>query len=453
MNILKTTTDKLLNYIENSESNKTHVTKMRPLSDMRELFQLKQAKNENELSQLIDQYLEYTTHIHSPRYIGHQVSKPHPAASAADFIHGVINNSAAVYDMGQAGNVIEQNVIEWMCSKLGWDNNSFGVLTAGGSAANLTAMLTARAAACENVWQEGNDPRLVALVPDISHYCVARTMSIMGLGAKNILTMPTDEKGKVIISEVDKIIEVVKTKGLKPFVMVANACSTSVGSHDDLKKMGEIAKKNNIWFHVDGAHGASAVLSEKYKHLLDGVEQADSIVWDTHKMMGTSSLCGAALFRDRNSMSKTFHQDASYLNDGKAMNSFAFFPFTLECTKPAYGLKVYLMYAMIGESGFSDHVEGLYDKTKVFQELIHSQQDFEAPIKAESNIIVFKYKESSDQKRIYDQVLASGDYHITFTEFKKQQWLRLTVMNPLTDIKHIEGLLDQIRALPQKSSQ
>lgn len=447
MNILKTTTEKLLNYIERSENNKTHVTKMRPLSDMRELFQLKKAKDENDLSQLIDQYLEYSTHIHSPRYIGHQVAKPHPASSAADFIHGVINNSAAVYDMGQAGNVIEQNVIEWMCSKLGWDHNSFGVLTAGGSAANLTAMLTARAAACEDVWQQGNDSNLVALVPDISHYCVARTMSIMGLGAKNILTMPTDDKGKVIISKVGEIIDEAKSKGLKPFVIVANACSTSVGSHDDLKLMGEIAQKYNIWFHVDGAHGASAVLSEKYKSLLDGIELADSVVWDTHKMMGTSSLCGAALFKDRNSMSKTFHQDASYLNDGKAMNSFAFFPFTLECTKPAYGLKVYLMYAMIGETGFSDHVEKLYDKTKKFQEYIKTQDDFEAPIEAESNIIVFKYLKSSKQKEIYDRILGSGNFHMTFTEFKKQPWLRLTVMNPLTELEHIKQLLDEIRSI------
>ena len=416
MSLLEKTAARLIQYIQDSESEKTHVTKMRPATDMRSLFMLKQADNEEEILGLIDQYLEYTTHIHNPNYIGHQVAKPHQGASAADFIHGVINNSAAVYDMGQAGNVIEMNVIEWMCSKLGWNDQAFGVLTAGGSAANLTAMLTARAAAQINVWQDGNDQTLVALVPDISHYCVARTMSIMGLGSKNILTMPTDSLGKVITSEIQPIIDQAKSRGFKPFVIVANACSTSVGSHDDLGAMGEVARTNNIWFHVDGAHGASAVLSDKYKELLSGIETVDSVVWDTHKMMGTSSLCGAALFKDKSKMSKTFHQDASYLNDGKSMNTFAFYPYTLECTKPAYGLKVYLMYAMIGEKGFSEHVDGLYNKARAFQKLIDSQPDFEAPIRPESNIIVFKYKASSNQKAVYDKVLAGGNFHITFTQ-------------------------------------
>lgn len=447
MSLLKTVSEKLDQYVQQSESGEVHVTKMRPLSDMKDLFQLKKSNNEKELLEMIDTYLDHGTHIHNPQYIGHQVAKPHVGASVADLIHGVINNSAAVYDMGQAGNVIEINVIEWMCSKLGWGNDSFGVLTAGGSAANLTAMLTARANICPDVWDNGNDPKLVALVPDVSHYCVARTMSIMGLGAKNILTMPTDKMGKVIIGEVPEIIEKAIADGLKPFVMVANACSTSVGSHDDLNAFADISEKYGLWFHVDGAHGASALLSDKYKSLLTGIERADSVVWDTHKMMGTSSLCGAALFKDRKTMDKTFHQDASYLNDGKSMNSFAFFPFTLECTKPAYGLKVYLMYAMIGEQGFEDHLDHLYDNARDFQKYINEQDDFMAPITPESNIIVFKYGKSDNQKNVYDALLANGDFHITYTEFKDEAWLRLTVMNPLTTNEHIEKLLEHIRSV------
>ena len=111
------------------------------------------------------------------------------------------------------------------------------------------------------------------------------------------------------------------------------------------------------------------------------------------------------------------------------------------------------MYALIGEAGFSYHVESLYDKAHDFFEFLNAQEDFECPIKPESNIIVFKYSKVEDQKFIYDSILKDGKFHITFTEFENKEWLRLTVMNPLTEIKHIEILLDEIRALQQRSSQ
>jgi len=452
-NLLNDIANLLEGFIKKSERGEGRVTNLKPGKELLDHFKLKEITTKDEFISLIEEYLDHSTNIHHPQYIGHQVAKPHIGSSIADMIHGVVNNSSAVYDMGQAGNLIENQVIHWLCSKVGWDDKSFGVLTAGGSMANLTSMLAARSHAQEDVWVEGNDDSLVALVPDISHYCVARTLSIMGLGSKKIIHLETDSLGKIKVEKMQTLIEELKEKGLKPFVIVANACSTSAGTHDDLESIGSIANENDIWFHVDAAHGGSALLSDKYKHLLQGVDKADSVVWDTHKMMSTSSLCGAALFKDSKNMQKVFHQKASYLNDGEAFDTFKFFPYTLECTKPVYGLKVYLMYALIGEAGFAHHIDSLYGNARDFFEMISEQEDFECPIKPESNIIIFKYLNNKDQKFLYDSVLGNGNFHITFTEFENEEWLRLTVMNPLTKRKHIEALFEEIRTLPQKSSQ
>ena len=156
--------------------------------------------NPSNVNQFLEPYLENSQHMHHPHYIGHQVSSSHMASAVADFIHGVINNPMAIYEMGPSAAVIEQTIINWMLDKAGWykgesidifddvESNGGGVLTHGGSMANLTALLSARAKIAPEAWTEGNPSNLVVFGSEISHYSIARSISIMGMGNKNLIS-------------------------------------------------------------------------------------------------------------------------------------------------------------------------------------------------------------------------------------------------------------------------
>ena len=170
-----------------------------------------------------------------------------------------------------------------------------------------------------------------------------------------------------------------------------NACTTATGLYDPIDEVAEFCESHNLWLHVDGAHGATALLSDKERHLMKGISRADSLTWDAHKMMRTSALSAAILFKDQKSMAGTFHQDASYIFYGDDQIGFDVGPYAVECTKSALGAKLFWVLAMEGEGGMANFVEKQYADTRKFYELINAQADFTCPYKPEANILCFKY--------------------------------------------------------------
>lgn len=419
--------------------------------------------NEGNVSQFLKVYLDNSQRMHHPHYIGHQVSSPHLASAVADFIHGVINNPMAIYEMGPSASVIEQTVINWMLDKAGWfkgesiddfndiADNGGGVLTHGGSLANLTALLSARAKVAPEAWTEGNPDNLVVMGSDVAHYSVARSISIMGMGKKNLIAVPTTDNEVMRPEHLLPLYKKAIDEGQQVMAVVANACATSTGLYDPVDEIGHFCNENGLWFHVDGAHGASALLSDKEKHLLKGLERADSMIWDTHKMLRTTSLCAAVLFRDSKNMTITFQQKGSYLFHDKEKPGFDLMPYTVECTKSGMGTKLFWVLAAEGEQGITDYIERQYEVTKDFYRLISESDDFECPYYPESNILCFRYTRGDDsndfQLNIRNQLVKSGDFYITSTEIGSVRYLRLTVINALTDIEHIKLLLDKIRCI------
>ena len=237
------------------------------------------------------------------------------------------------------------------------------------------------------------------------------------------------------------------------FVLIANGCSTSTGTYDDLDSIADFCKENNIWFHIDGAHGASILLSDKYKEVMKGVEKADSIVWDAHKMLLMPALITAVIFKDGKSSYEPFSQKASYLFEKRADEEwFNYAHRTMECTKKMMGLKLYLSLKNFGTDIFTAHVEYTHEISVEFSEIITKNNDFELAVKPQSNIVCFRYiKNDLDedqlnqlQKDIRKKILESENIYIVQTELKGKVWLRCTIINPLTKIDDLKDLLEQI---------
>jgi L-2,4-diaminobutyrate decarboxylase len=411
-------------------------------------------KTTPEITTIVKKFIDESNHLHSPCYAGHQVSTPLPTAALAEFVYSFLNSPSSIYEMGPASYGIEQAIVRWLAEQLYINTETAGaVLTSGGSLGNLTALLTARQVnAGYDVWQEGVKDDLAIIVSDQNHYSISRAAHIMGLGSKSIYTVATDEEFKLKSSELEAVYQQSQKDGKKVIAVCASACSTSTGSYDDLNAIADFCETHDLWLHVDGAHGASVALSEKYKHLIEGINRADSVVWDAHKMMAIPSLITAVIYKNRAESYSTFSQEASYLLDHNSIERDTCNR-TVECTKPNMAMKLYLSLAIHGEEFFSDYIDYTHDLATRFAELIKRQDDFELAIEPESNIVCFRYlkKELNSvelnqlQKDLREKIIRSGDFYLVKTDLRGKTYLRVSLMNPLTKIDHLEELLCLIR--------
>ncbi|MCP4687550.1 MAG: aminotransferase class I/II-fold pyridoxal phosphate-dependent enzyme, partial [Desulfobacterales bacterium] len=419
----------------------------------------------DELAKFMEKYLSSTTRLHHPGYMAHQVAAPHYAGALGSLVDGFTNNPMAIYEMGPGAASIEYFIVNWLLEKVGWRPSPLktrgddhddpgeglkgkfggGVLTNGGSLANLTAMIAARNKVAPEVWEEGNPGCLGILAPAQCHYSIERAAGIVGLGRKAIYQLEVDEKGAVIPDRLrfahDRLIE----DGRRAMLLVANACSTPVGVYDPLQEIGDFCRERNIWFHVDGAHGAGALLSQRFKHRLKGVEKADSLTWDAHKMLRTPVLCAALLVREHETIDGAFEQEASYIFHEKRQPGFDFIHRTVECTKAGLGLRLFMVLAALGERGLADYIERQFDLTLEAYEYISGLPDFQCVVKPQSNILCLRIEGDDDlQLALRDRLTARGDFYISTTLFNGRRHLRLTLMSPDTRLDDIKRLVETL---------
>lgn len=403
--------------------------------------------------ELINQSL----HLHNPKYIGHQVVPPLPLSALTAFAENLLNNSMAIYEVGPASTAMERVVIEWVCNFFYPGNkNSGGVLTSGGSLGNLTAILAARENFLIKNAETPNTSDLCIMASANSHYSVQRSALIMGIPNENLINIQVEEDFKMSLKSVQSAYKKVKQSGKQTFVLVANACSTATGSYEPVDDLADFCKENNIWLHIDAAHGGPAILSDKYNHYLKGIEKADSVVMDFHKMMLTPALTTAVLFKDNTTSYETFTQNASYLlKEKKDLKWYDIAARSIECTKKPMAVKVFLSIKTYGKELFSEFIDKTYDLAREFAQYLSKQKNFELAAMPESNIICFRYVKHGLNKKetnslnaeIRKLIIKDGEYYIVQTYLNKKLYLRTTIMNPFTNMDILRSLTERILTL------
>jgi L-2,4-diaminobutyrate decarboxylase len=392
--------------------------------------------------------IQQSTHLHNPRYMGHQVGVIAPLAATTSMLTALLNNGMAVYEMGLVSNPLEKIVTDLMATRIGFDGAAGGILTSGGTLANLTALLAARShKANTDVWQDGSNQKLAVMVSAEAHYCIDRAARIMGFGDEGIIKVPTNGNFQMKTELLEKYYQEATLKGYQVIAVVGSSCSTSTGSYDDLKAIGHFAKQKNLWFHVDGAHGGAVIFSEKYKHKVEGIAMADSVVIDWHKMLLTPALVTALIFKNNEDAFHTFHQKAQYLwSNQTSQDWFNSGKRTFECTKLMMSVKVYALLKTYSEALLAEHIEYLYDLGQQFGAMIAHHSSFELGVTPESNIVCFRpiNTKNTDVQRIRQQLLDDGKFYIVQTSLHDETYLRVSLMNPLTTIDDLRELLDEI---------
>lgn len=386
---------------------------------------------------LVDDLVRYAIQLHHPAYMGHQVCPPFPTAAIADLVISTLNQSTAVFEMSPIGTAIEQEVIRWLAAQAGYPESALGTAVTGGSAANLTALLAARARFRAN----GGGGRGVIFCSADAHYSVARAAAIMGIDAADVVKIATDDAHRMDVAAFEAALR--ESRGV--LAIVATSGSTAAGAFDDLRAIAALRDRYGTWLHVDAAHGASVLLSDRLRHLVDGLDLADSLAWDPHKMLWMPLSLGVVLVRDGNWLRRAFEADAPYLFDAsRASDNIG--EMTIQCSKRADAVKLWMTLQMFGTAPFAaalDHVTGV---TRHLYELVAASSDFEALHVPDFNIFCFRHRSDDETNaRMRESLIRSGQAWITSTVLKGRRTLRVTVINPRTENRDVERMLEAVR--------
>ncbi len=401
--------------------------------------------------------------LHHPHYVGHQVPAPIPLAGLFDLVGTITNQCMAIYEMGPWATAVEHAVIDAVGERIGFTSGRFaGLVTSGGSLANLTGLLTARNVTLGDAWSaglSGRNPAPVLVAQADAHYSVTRSAGILGLGTNQIIPAALDQRRRMDPDQLDRTLSDLRARGTPIIAVSAAACATPIGAFDPLADIADVCRRHKVWLHVDAAHGGALVFSQRHRHLLAGIEQADSIVCDAHKMMFVPALCAMLFYKNREHRIATFHQDAPYLFDPTAteLRDYDSGIVNLECTKRSAAFGVWGIWSLLGPQIFADLVDVTIDLAQKFHALLEATDDFVPLHEPQCNIVVFRYeppelrdapveKIDAFQLQLRRAVIESGEFYLVQSRLDGRTILRTTMMNPLTTEDDLRGLLDCIRS-------
>ncbi len=418
--------------------------------------------------ELVSMMLGRGLNLHDPRYIGHQVPAPLPIAGLFDAVGSVTNQVMAIYEMGPWATAVEQAMIRRLGRLIGWADGQFaGAVTHGGSLANLTALLTARNVTLGDAWENGaarrDGPAPVLVAHAEAHYSVARSAGILGLGTRNIVRAELDERRRMDPNRLDETLATLRAENQPIVAVVACSCATPIGAFDPLEEIADVCRRHDVWLHVDAAHGGSACVSPRYRHLVAGLDRADSVVWDAHKMLFVPGLSAFIFYRNKQHGFEAFRQDAPYLFDPSApgLAEFDSGMKTVECTKRAAAFGLWGVWSLFGQQLFADMVEVTFDMGRTLYDKLVQADDFQPLHEPQCNIVAFRHvpAELRDaplewlgkfQLDLRREIIESGEFYIVPTKKDGVGGLRVTIINPLTTPEHLDRLLDALREKGRK---
>ncbi|GGH67285.1 L-2,4-diaminobutyrate decarboxylase [Filimonas zeae] len=422
--------------------------------------------DESRLRKIIELYTRTGIQVHSKGYMGRQFSGVLPLSGIFDLVNSTVNQPSSFYEAAQLPNVAERIMQDELNTFIGYPENSFAmVTTSGGSLANLTALLSARNHKYPDVWSSGfygwnKEGKPAVAVSENAHYSIKRAIGIMGIGEDQMVKLPVNENNAIDSSRVQARLKKAKEQGLHVFCMVASACTTDTGSFDPLEELAAIAQEHHIWLHVDGAHGASLLLSDKHRHKLKGLEKADSFAWDAHKMLFTPGTCTLLFYKDKQRSYGAFRQEASYVfeKESDIYTALDSGEQNFECTKRPVIMNLWVSWAMHGKAVFSQKIDHLCQLANQAYEVLLNEDDFEVIHQPQANILCFRYTPDNLDPEVHhhfqlyirNKTKEDGRFFISKVELNGQEVLRVVFMNHEIEMKNFRMLLQEIRRTGQE---
>jgi aromatic-L-amino-acid decarboxylase len=390
----------------------------------------------------------------NPRFWAFINATPDPMGVMADFLASAMNSNCWGGD--HASIHVEDRVVRWIAEILGLPAGAEGILTSGGSMANFTALATARRALSPGVREDGTagEPPLVVYASEEAHNCVDKAVDLLGLGTRQLRVIPTDESFRIRMDALQAAIVADRQAGRRPGIVVGNAGSVNTGAIDPLEELADLCAREDLWFHVDGAYGAMACVSESLRPLFAGLERADSVAADPHKWLYVPYEAGATLVREPGRLADAFRRPASYLvhdPDSPVCGPVLFNERGPELSRSFKALKVWMGLRRHGRKGYAAAVEHDVAMARFLADAVQAREDFELLAEPGLSIVNFRYRPpaaaDSDldrlNRQIVNRLVGSGAFFLAPTLVRGRTWLRVAIVNFRTREDDLQALLDE----------
>lgn len=415
---------------------------------------------EDVYAEFAESIFPYATGNVHPRWLGWVHGTGTPSGAIADLLASTMNSNVGGRDHGAV--YVERQVIAWFRDLFGWPQTAGGLLVLGTSAANLAAIVVARTKALGTpVRERGIDQhsaRLVGYASAATHACVRKAFETVGLGSANLRVLPVDDRHRIDPAEVARFVALDRANGLHPFLLVGNAGTVDVGTIDPLDALANLAQREGLWFHVDGAFGAMAYLSERFRPKLYGIERADSIAFDFHKWLHVPYDAGCVMVRDGDIHRATFASEGPYITRmprGLAAGEPWFTDYGPDLSRGFRALKVWFTIKEHGARRLAAAIETNCDQARYLASRLEHDPDFELVAPVELQIVCFRPRVAglSDAAldRLTDEAVIrlqeSGTAVISSTTVFGRRAMRVSITNHRTRQEDLDALLEALRGI------
>jgi glutamate/tyrosine decarboxylase-like PLP-dependent enzyme len=399
----------------------------------------------------------YAFRVNHPRFLAFVPSAPTFLSVLGDLLCAGTNFFAGVWLEAAGPAQVELVVLDWFRDFLGLPATTGGLLTSGGSEANLTALLVAR----ERL-SFADRRRAVIYVTEHRHWSVDRAVKVIGLRPEQICAVPADAEFRLDMVALRKIVAHHRGAGQLPWAVVANAGATNTGAVDPLSGLADLCQAENLWLHVDAAYGWPAVLVPEESKILEGISQCDSVTLDPHKWFGQTFEAGCLLLRDGKRLAETFAIRPEYMQDVEpAEDEINFADQGLALTRRFRALKIWLSVKVLGVDWFRRMIQRCCRLAELAQMLLEKEVAFEILCPRRLSIVCFRYRPgrhilqtAGEQEKldslnlaIIEELRASGRAFISSTRLNDRVALRFCFVNWRTtaaDVEEVVSLLASI---------
>ena len=421
------------------------------------------------LQRAVELFLNNSLKVHHPHSLAHLHCPTLVAGQAAEVLINATNQSMDSWDQSPAASLMEVQMIDWLRQKLGYGKGTAGVFTSGGTQSNLMGVLLARDACIAKHWKtsdglewsvqrDGLPPdalqKVKVVCSENAHFSVQKNMAMMGMGFQSVVTVPANCYGQIDTAALAKTLDRLADEGKIIACVVATAGTTDAGAIDDLKAVRAEADRYDAWVHIDAAWGGALLLSNEFRHMIDGIELADSVTLDFHKHFFQSISCGAFLLKNEADF-RFIHYEAEYLNSAYDAEHGVpnLVSKSLQTTRRFDALKLWLTIEALGETLYGSIIDHGIKLAKEVEQYINATDGLEMTNASQFASILFRVNPQgypaghidSLNQNVADELFARGEANIGVTKVGDVQSLKMTLLSPIATLENVKKLLAQVQ--------
>jgi glutamate/tyrosine decarboxylase-like PLP-dependent enzyme len=403
--------------------------------------------------EILSQFYDHSTNVAHPYYMAHMSPLPTTFSVIGEVVAAAINNNMISLELSPLFTQMETQLTKDVAKHFGLGEKAGGVILSGGSLSNLQAIAMARNDRFPNLLShglQGIDKKMVIIASQEAHTSILRAGMTLGIGSDNVKFIPTDESGRLSLPDLVATLESLKNESITPLCIIATAGTTVAGVIDPLEPIAKIAKEYGVWFHVDAAYGGALIFSHENKHLLKGIEHADSITFNPQKWLFVTKTCSFLMVRDYARMSNLFSVYLPYMQTPDEYMNLG--EITVQGSRHAEIVKVWSSFQHFGKEGLGHLVDYGITLKDAFVSAIEARPYLKLAHKPQTNVVCFRYFNPAIDSKKVDELNASLQKFLTqecgiFLSapwYKDKKWLKAVLLNPYINDEIIKTVFEKI---------